>query len=789
MFFLRNVVYLFIFTFSIACNTGRAALIDDGREALQLVDPPANRVEQDGVAVAERGKECLIILPDNADNALRIAAEELAKYLKIAVGAHTKIADKPGQAPFAILLGNERNNRWIAQLGVTAGLADAGAEGFAIWGRRDAFRKGQNVAVIRGGNGISVRNGAYGFLRRAVDAAWFPPRIYYPKDRFTLADGGYRLETYMERRDKVKMPNKPFVDKPKLRDRGVYVFNAPEWGRFFQPAVVDWCLKNRINLIVVCIPYEFPMSAKDSEGLKAALKRTREVGIPVFFLSFTHSIDRGAATAHPEILKNGKVDPTEPTTKRASVELFTDIARNYDIDGLVWHPATEGIEIATEKLKGRPRHEIEADYFRAYVEGVRKVKPSMQFAMVVSWDYMNPAEKLAEVFPRDMIAWVPHLEDAKEYRKHFPRCWAWAYPSISCDGPFPAPRLASMKAFVTDACQRDYGMVPEVFLYSHVVNIAYLIESGWRGPLPIDDFLAEFCGKYYGADPRPLDGLELYTEVFSRYEGWYTNPHIRLAYWREHKIAPDDQAKLIKAYGLFRDAYRESENPMVRSRLKEMALSSLRLVPRGEIEPEKMSAMFAEAAEIFKDHWLGPETDFFYADLREQMGEARHRTILADLNAGKVVPPRGLSVVGEHWRAAAITGNKHSAYRISFPAKTPAAAGDFAQVSRAVELPPGAQNALLRFTINDDIDQHAEYIFEQVVVNGQVVWERDAAGSNDAGLQEIDVSKEIVAKTPAEIAFRVVEKKGVSNWAFSVWYIDPQLVLPDNQMRIELKPQ
>ena len=123
--------------------------------------------------------------------------------------------------------------------------------------------------------------------------------------------------------------------------------------------------------------------------------------------------------------------------------------------------------------------------------------------------------------------------------------------------------------------------------------------------------------------------------------------------------------RLIKAYGLLRDAYRASDNPLVRSRLKEMALSSLRLVPRGEIDGDRMTALFAEAAEVFKGHWLQGAPDFFYADLLGQLGMARRPALLADLDAGRIGTPKGFSASTTLSTSSAVIGSKYSRSDVS----------------------------------------------------------------------------------------------------------------------------
>ena len=62
----------------------------------------------------------------------------------------------------------------------------------------------------------------------------------------------------------------------------------------------------------------------------------------------------------------------------------------------------------------------------------------------------------------------------------------------------------------------------------------------------------------------------------------------------------------------------------------------------------------------------------------------------------------------------------------------------------------------------------AGYHFKQLLIDGKVVWEQDVAGGPD-GWQEVvvDVAEWVHGKTSITLAFRLLDKKGVGNFALN----------------------
>lgn len=102
---------------------------------------------------------------------------------------------------------------------------------------------------------------------------------------------------------------------------------------------------------------------------------------------------------------------------------------------------------------------------------------------------------------------------------------------------------------------------------------------------------------------------------------------------------------------------------------------------------------------------------------------------------------------------------------LSYPASTPSQPGDFVRASQsAIAVSSGRQR--LRFRERDDFTAGTSgYHFKQLLVNDTVVWEADVAGGTNAwGEVAVDVTAAAQGKTNLTVAFRLLDKKGVSNF-------------------------
>lgn len=103
--------------------------------------------------------------------------------------------------------------------------------------------------------------------------------------------------------------------------------------------------------------------------------------------------------------------------------------------------------------------------------------------------------------------------------------------------------------------------------------------------------------------------------------------------------------------------------------------------------------------------------------------------------------------------------------QFSFPWNTPSAPGDFASAGLAARVTP-ASRCSVRFREQDDFTGPTSgYHFKQLLLDDVVVWEEDVAGGT-AGWRdmEVDLAGKLPGRTNVTLAFRLVDRKGVSNF-------------------------
>lgn len=102
------------------------------------------------------------------------------------------------------------------------------------------------------------------------------------------------------------------------------------------------------------------------------------------------------------------------------------------------------------------------------------------------------------------------------------------------------------------------------------------------------------------------------------------------------------------------------------------------------------------------------------------------------------------------------------------PPSTPTRPGDYVMASQSVRVLPGDVHQI-RFLDRDGYSgTTAGYHFKQLLVDGKVVWEEDVAGKQ-SGAEEVvvDVTNLARGKASLTLAFRLLEKQGVGNFALN----------------------
>ena len=102
---------------------------------------------------------------------------------------------------------------------------------------------------------------------------------------------------------------------------------------------------------------------------------------------------------------------------------------------------------------------------------------------------------------------------------------------------------------------------------------------------------------------------------------------------------------------------------------------------------------------------------------------------------------------------------------LSYPWNTPSHEGDFVMASQPAQVLPTSPCRLLFRERDDFTGPTAGYHFKQVLVDGEVVWEEDVAGgSARERLVAVDITDRVRNTTNVTVAFRLIDKKGVSNF-------------------------
>jgi len=108
---------------------------------------------------------------------------------------------------------------------------------------------------------------------------------------------------------------------------------------------------------------------------------------------------------------------------------------------------------------------------------------------------------------------------------------------------------------------------------------------------------------------------------------------------------------------------------------------------------------------------------------------------------------------------------------LSYPWNAPSSAGDFVIAGQSAKVLP-ADRYVLSFRDRDDFTGPTDgYHFKQLLVDGSVVWEEDVAGGQAAWRKvSADVTEQVRGKAGVTVAFRLLDKKGVSNFGVR-WHL------------------
>jgi len=562
-----------------------------------LIRTSATSLPVQGRVFAANGRTTLIRADSDLGQAGRAAAADLVRYLPLACGGEVRIsAQAAGAAPaqhYTLLLATRRSRdllAWARLEKENPTLADQECLILPV----DAFPDGTPGIVLIGGSVIGLLNGVYTLLERSAGIYWEPAQNLHPGQTAVPA----LQETILEHRKELAWAAGRFVWKPAVSDRILYLGYA---GATQQ--TIDWGSRNRLSHLIIATPHELPLSEADEKHLRITVDYAHGLGLKVLFLNMTHRL--------PSHLRS--LRPSSPEALQASTELFADMFSRFNLDGFAWHTASEGIELAAdEEFHKTPRALWEARYFNSYYSAIRKIKKDALLVMLMGWVYMNPASELARLFPADTVAWVvPNtpiidaaLTDLQSYDEHFKHVWYWLYVTVSRDGAFPTVKLDYLEKYFAEAFKHGHGLAPQGVIGNNAANAMYYVQVARDGLVPNADFLKSFGERYYG-DARMGDALLTYQQALLFHRNWYNNIHtvnIR------NYLTFEEAAQFRSVFDNSVEAARTARSPLIRDRLRGLALTALRCILRRSPQPP-------QPGESRKD-W-GPEWDRIYERNRQ----------------------------------------------------------------------------------------------------------------------------------------------------------------------------
>ncbi len=527
-----------------------------------LIRPAATASALSGRVFAADGRTTLVMSSPDLGEAGRAAAADIERYLPLACGGRVIASGKAKPAhDFTLVLATNRSQEFLSRAGIGQTLPSL-AEQECLVLPVEKFADGRPGVAVVGGSPRGLLNGVYTLLERSAGMFWETGRILSRRESPPAAGA----ETVLTSRNELVWPRGMLHWKPAISDRVLYIGFAPD----MVPAV-DWASRNRLSHLVISTPRTNPMSEAEEKGLKAAVDRAHLLGIRALFLNMTHRLPTQLSA----------LKPSSPEAIKASTDMFADLFSRFGLDGFAWHSASENIEIAADpEYQKFSRAHWESRYFNSYYSAIRKIKPDAMLVMLLGWVYMNPAPEMKRLFPQDTVAWiVPNtpiidaaLTDIPSYDENFERIWYWQYVTVSRDGAFPMVKLDYLEKYFAEALKRGHGLAPQGVFGVNAFNAMYFAQVARDGLIPHEDFLRSFGERFYG-DTRMGQALLDYQRALVFHRNWYNNVHTRDV---DDSLNMEESWVLKRAFETTADAALSARSPLLKDRLKTMAVTALR---------------------------------------------------------------------------------------------------------------------------------------------------------------------------------------------------------------------
>ena len=577
-----------------------------------------------GQPFARKDETTFILIGDDLGKIGEIAAADIQRYLPLASECQIKVVTESTinskKNGFMIFLATTKSTELLNWAGLEYPTDLDEQECLIRPVRR--FPDGTQGVVLIGGSNRGLLNGVYTLLEKSANIWWEPVRVLNPKHPLYSNIN----ETILSQSNELRWEGTALRWKPVVRERIIYLHS-----NIVTKRSVDWASRNRLSHFVIATPHKLPMSEKEEKSIKSIVKYAQERGLKVLFMNMTHRLPFDSPT----------LPASSDEAVRVSTKLYLDQFKRFGLDGMTWHAASEGIHVnMDEEYKKRPRIEWEAEYFNSYYKAIREVNKDAILVMLMGWVYMNPAEKLAKLFPEDIVAWiVPNtpiidaaVTDLDSYDKHFENIWYWLYVMVSRDGVFPMVKSDYLEKYFREAINRGHSLAPQGVLYNNNENAMYYAQTARDGLIPNKTFLESFGERYYG-DSRMGEVLIKYQEALKFHRNWFNNIHtVDINYF----LTFEESDYLREVYRISLDAAKKARTPLIKNRLKVLTITSLRCLIRRSPSPEgygkdwnsnlqqlyeknteEFTGMINEIKSVFPDFYFDEEKDFFWNELLE----------------------------------------------------------------------------------------------------------------------------------------------------------------------------
>lgn len=600
-----------------------------------LIRPGTETADPAGTVFARKGDMTTVRLAQDLGTAGQAGASDLERYLPLAVGARVEISGKikaRARGAYTLLLATTRSSDLLSWAGLeneAQGLGEQDCRIIPI----QKFPDGARGLALVGGSPRGLLNGLYTLLEKSAGLWWDPSRV--GNHRKTAVSEVY--ETTLNETDELRWSGQALLWKPAVAERVLYTG--------YESATknsVDWASRNRLSHLVIATPHDLPMPEAEEKRLLSVVEHAHGRGLHVLFLGMTHRLPANQVSL-------------KPSTREAldsSTKLYLDMFVKFRLDGMAWHSASEGITLAEDEAYNlKPRAYWESLYFNSYYAAIRNVRKDALLVMLMGWVYVNPAAEMSRLFPPDTVAWVvPNtpiidaaITDLDEYGRYFKHLWYWLYVTVSQDGAFPVVKLDYLEKYFAEAFKRGHNLAPQGTLNgTNSANAMYFVRVARDGLVPHPEFLQSFAERYYG-DARMAKALLDYQNALVFHRNWYSNIHTAES---KNYLTWEERAMMHGVFETTMAAAREAKSPLVRDRLKTLAVTALRCIVRGSPLPpsppetrkewnpqqlkryqsqlEEYCKMIGRLGETFPDPYFGEADDFFGQELKKIGQFCRH---------------------------------------------------------------------------------------------------------------------------------------------------------------------